>query len=113
MLISGWQDETAKNRPRANRDNMSKELLQRLMLIAGILLIQGCTYSQRFCVREPATPAQPGGEILTTPPVMPPRPETVETPPNEPRAWVKGYWLQSNHQWMWVPGHWEPIPKSS
>jgi len=40
-----------------------------------------------------------------------PRREIIGTPPDDAHVWVEGYWMHSNRSWIWIPGHWEALPR--
>jgi hypothetical protein len=73
----------------------------------------GC-YTHRTVVHEATvtTPAPPAGEVVVTTEPPPAREEVITTAPDPNHVWVKGYWVRSHHQWVWVPGHYVVGPRA-
>jgi hypothetical protein len=81
-----------------------------LWIMSGFLMT-GCSSPERAWLRQPATSAYRGGEIMVIEKQPQPRREIIGTPPDDAHVWVEGYWMHSNRSWIWIPGHWEALPR--
>jgi hypothetical protein len=60
-----------------------------------------------------APAAPPTHTVVVTAAPPPPRVEAIPPPPSASHVWTQGYWVFSNSQWIWMPGHWEARPRAN
>src|SRR5689334_10721959 len=91
---------------------MKRQILLALT-IAGAMGLGGAgCYTHRTVVHEATvTSPAPAGEVVVTSAPPPVREEVITTAPSARHTWVKGYWVRSHHQWVWVPGHYVESPR--
>ena len=96
---------------------MSKQQVVLPGLIAAGFVVAGCAASHTTLVREPATPQNPGGELVLREQRNEPTRRVVDDFPvrpgvvTAPYVWAGGYWLGTDEKWVWIPAHEEALPR--
>jgi hypothetical protein len=88
---------------------MRREILQMgCGTILAFLLFSGC-YSHR--AHEQVVAVSPTGPVVVTQAPPASKAEVIGVAPSAEHVWVRGYWLHTNGQWVWLPGHYERRPR--
>jgi len=85
---------------------MKREMVYTGALITlGALLAGGCISHHHMVAAAP-------GEVIVAQAPPDPRHEVVTVAPSTEHIWVRGYWMNSNGRWTWIPGHYERRPRA-